>query len=182
MITLPDIGLKDFLLDNLILVKKLRDLHFKTPTEVCIERAGLITAFLKNEALSNDGPQVTRAKAINHFLSHRKVNFHDDNLLGGSTTSKPFGAPLYPEFMGLSIWAELDTISTRAINPQKLSEEEAEKCNFEIFPFWMDNTVMEKTRKRFNNPLSMQLLEKIVYYISGKAGCISHCVRITVVY
>jgi pyruvate-formate lyase len=83
---------------------------------------------------------------------------------------------MYPEFMGLSIWAELDTISKRTINPQKLTEEEADKCNFEIFPYWMDNTVMEKTRKKFNNPLSLQLLEKIVYYISGKAGCISHCV------
>ncbi|MDD5571219.1 MAG: pyruvate formate lyase family protein [Bacteroidales bacterium] len=176
MITLPDICLKEFNLDNLPLVKKLRSLHFKTQTEVCIERAELITEFLKNNKNSNDDSQVTRAKAVNHYLSNRKIFFHDDNLIGGATTSKAIGAPLYPEFMGLSIWAELDTISSRATNPQKLTEEAAEKCNFDIFPYWMDNTVLEKTRKKFNSPLSLQLLEKIVYYISGKAGCISHCV------
>ena len=176
MVTLPDISLKEFNLDNLPLVKKLRNLHFKTQTEVCIERAEFITAFLKNQKKSTDDFQVTRAEAINYYLSNRKIHFYDDNLIGGSTTSKPIGAPLYPEFMGLSIWAELDSISNRATNPQKLTEEEAEKCNFDIFPYWMDNTVLEKTRKKFSNPLSLQLLEKIVYYISGKAGCISHCV------
>jgi len=176
MVTLSDISLKDFQLENLPLVKNLRTAHFKTQTEVCIERAYLITDFLKQDKGINDDFQVTRAKAISHYLSNRKIVFHDDNLLGGSTTSKAIGAPMYPEFMGLSIWAELDTISKRTINPQKLTEEEADKCNFEIFPYWMDNTVLEKTRKKFNNPLSLQLLEKIVYYISGKAGCISHCV------
>ena len=176
MVTLSDISLNEFQLENLPLIKNLRTMHFKTQTEVCIERADLITEFLKQDKGLNDDFQVTRAKAISHYLSNRKIVFHDDSLLGGSTTSKAIGAPMYPEFMGLSIWAELDTISKRTINPQKLTEEEADKCNFEIFPYWMDNTVMEKTRKKFNNPLSLQLLEKIVYYISGKAGCISHCV------
>ena len=176
MITLPDISMKAVRLDTLPLVKKLRDLHFGTQTEVCIERAALITEFLQNNRNPGDDFQVTRAKSVSYYLSKRKVSFHDDNLLGGSTTSKAIGAPLYPEFMGLSIWAELDTISNRKINPQKLTAEEIESCNFDIFPFWMDNTVMEKTRKKFSNPLSLQLLEKIVYYISGKAGCISHCV------
>jgi formate C-acetyltransferase len=176
MVTLTDISLKDFQLENLPLIRNLRTMHFNTPTEVCIERADLITEFLKQDKGLDDDFQVTRAKAISHYLCNRKIVFHDDNLLGGTTTSKAIGAPMYPEFMGLSIWAELDTISKRTINPQKLTEEEADKCNFEIFPYWMDNTVMEKTRKKFNNPLSLQLLEKIVYYISGKAGCISHCV------
>jgi len=176
MITLKDISLKEYSLENLPLVKKLREAHFKTSTEVCIERAELLTAYMRDNQESADDSQVARAKAVNYYLSNKKALFHDDNLLGGSTTSKAIGAPLYPEFMGLSIWAELDTISDRDINPQKLTKEEIEKCNFDIFPFWMDNTVLEKTRKKFNNPLSLSLLEKIVYYISGKAGCISHCV------
>lgn len=178
MITLQDVRLQEYSLENLPLVKNLRELHFKTKTAVCIERARLMTSFLKNNKTSDENLQVLRAKAINHYLTNRKALFFDDNLLGGTTTSKSIGAPLYPEFMGLSIWPELDTISSRKINPQELSKEDAETCNFEIFPFWMDNTVMELTRKRFDNPLSLQLLEKIVYYISGKAGCISHCVPV----
>lgn len=176
MITLPDITLQDYTVDKLPLVKRLRKKHFNTSTEVCIERADLITNYLKAHSGNNESPQLSRAKAINYYLSNRKALFLDDNLLGGGTTSKLIGAPLYPEFMGLSIWPELDTISSRDSNPQILTEEEADKCNFDIFPYWMDRTVMEITRKRFDNPVSLQLLEKIVYYISGKAGCISHCV------
>lgn len=176
MITLPDITLQDYSLEKLPLVKRLREQHFDASTEVCIERAELMTNYLKAHSENNETPQLSRAKAINHYLSARKALFLDDNLLGGGTTSKLIGAPLYPEFMGLSIWPELDTISTRGSNPQILTEEEADKCNFDIFPYWMDRTVMEITRKRFDNPVSLQLLEKIVYYISGKAGCISHCV------
>ena len=176
MITLQDITLKEYTLEKLPLVKKLREKHFASDTEVCIERAELMTNYLRTHSGNKESPQLMRAKAINHYLSKRQALFLDDNLLGGSTTSKLIGAPLYPEFMGLSIWPELDTISTRKSNPQILTSKEADTCNFEIFPYWMDKTVMEITRKKFDTPLSLQLLEKIVYYISGKAGCISHCV------
>ena len=88
MVTLSDISLKEFQLENLPLIEKLRTIHFKTQTEVCIERAELITDFLSQKSFSNDNFQIIRAKAIHHYLSKRKVFFHDDNLLGGSTTSK----------------------------------------------------------------------------------------------
>lgn len=176
MITLPDTSLNQFSLDSLPLISKLRKQHFNTPTEVCIERAELMTGYLKENGDKEEDNQLIRARAIQYYLSNRKPIFFDDNLLGGSTSSKAIGAPIYPEFMGLSIWPELDTISTRKNNPQLLSDEEKTICNLDIFPYWMDKTVLEVARKKFDNPVSMQLLEKIVYYISGKAGCISHCV------
>jgi formate C-acetyltransferase len=176
MIRLKDKALKEYALNDLALIDRLRRSHFSTSTEVCIERARLMTEYFKKNDNQGINNQVLRARAIHHYLSNRKVEFFDDNLLGGSTTSKAIGAPLYPEFMGISIWPELDTISTRKNNPQQLTAEEAEICNLEIFPYWMDKTVLELTRTKFNNPQSMQLMEKIVYFISGKAGCISHCV------
>ncbi len=176
MVTLDDISLADVTLDTIPLVKRLRDRHFTTRTEVCIERADLMTDYLLEHETGDEDPQVVRAGAVAHYLSNRVAPFHDDNLLGGATTSKMIGAPLYPEFMGLAIWPELDTISKRKANPQVISAEETAACNFKIFPYWMDRTVMEVTRKKFSNPRSLQLLEKMVYYISGKAGCISHCV------
>lgn len=157
-------------------IQALRKAHFRTDTEVCIERARWITDYMKSRRPDGEAMIVSRARAVNHYLGHRAPYFLDDNLLAGSTTSKPLGAPLYPELLGLTIWPELETISTRKINPQKLSKADAELCNFEIFPYWMDRTVLEVTRKKFGNPLSLQLMEKIVFYINGKAGCISHCV------
>jgi len=176
MVTLQDLSLKNYTLDKLPLISRLRSAHFRTETEVCIERARLITEFMKEHLEDQMDGQIFRAQAVSHYLTNRQAVFPDDNLLAGSTTSKGIGAPLYPEFMGLSIWPELDTIGSRKKNPQKLTAREAEICNLEIFPYWMDRTVLEVTRKRFQNPRALQLLEKIVYFISGKAGCISHCV------
>ncbi len=175
-VTLKDISLKDITLDKLPLIKKLREDHFNTKTDVCIERAKLITEYLKEHDKDPEDFQVIRAKAINHFLSEKEALFYDGNLLGGSTTSKKIGAPIYPEFMGTTIWPELETISRRSINPQTLFSSDAEICNFDIFPYWLDRTALEVTRKRFNNPRCLQIMEKIVYYLNGKAGCISHCV------
>ena len=122
LVTLKDIRLKDYTLDNLPLIAKLREKQLHVGPEVCIERARHITRYLK-EMSSPDEPMETRyAGAVNHFLSSKEPLFFDDNLLAGTTTSKFFGAPVYPELTGLTIWPELDTISTREKNPLKLSK------------------------------------------------------------
>lgn len=177
-VTLPDVALRDHTLETLPRISELRRRHFATPTEVCIERARLVTEYLKRAGAGDAAPApLRRAGAIHHYLSRRRPLFHDDNLLAGSTTSKAIGAPVYPELVsGLAIWPELDTISTRAVNPQKLTREEVDVLNLEVFPYWMDRTVLEVTRRQFDHPKSLELFERIVFFICGKAGCISHCV------
>ncbi|SCX81284.1 pyruvate formate lyase family protein [Desulfoluna spongiiphila] len=175
-VTLTDPALSHVFLDTLPRVRALREAHFNTGTEVCIERARWVTDYMKNLRPEGEPMIISRARAVNHYLGNRDPLFLDDNLLAGSTTSKPLGAPLYPELLGLTLWPELETISHRKVNPQTLSKEDAHICNFEIFPYWMDRTVLEVTRKKYGNPLSLRLMEKIVFYINGKAGCISHCV------
>lgn len=175
MVTLKDIRLSEYNLDNLGLLKELREKQFKLRSSICIERAKYLTEYLKRDK-SADPPIIKRAKAVSHFLSNKEPIFHDNNLLAGTTTSKPLGAPLYPELVALTIWPELDTISTRKSNPQELSKEEADILNFEVFPFWMERNVLEVTRKRYGNPKPLKLFEQFTYYIAGKAGCISHTV------
>jgi len=177
-VALADVGLKEYdTLDRLPLIQDLRTRHFATKTEVCIERAKLITEYLKTRDDPDEPAELMRARAVRHYMSNRVPVFHDENLIAGSTTSKAIGAPIYPEFItGLSIWPELETISTRAVNPQGLTPEEIELLNFEIYPYWMDRTVVEVARKKYNNPKCLQLFEGVVFYISGKAGCISHCI------
>ncbi len=106
----------------------------------------------------------------------REPLFFDDNLLAGTTTSKFFGAPVYPELTGMTIWPELDTIGSREKNPLKLSREEAEELNFEIFPYWIERNILEYARRKYGNPECMKLFERLVYFIAGKAGAISHTV------
>ncbi len=175
-ITLQDLSLKAHTLDTLPRLKALRELSFTRQPEICIERARLITDYLRDHDHPSDSPEVRAAKKVAHFLKNRSASFHDRNLLAGSTTSKPLGAPLFPEYFALSLWPELMTVSEREKNPQMLTAEEARELNLKIFPFWMERNVLELARKRFNNPACMRLFESLVFFIAGKAGCISHCV------
>ena len=182
MISLDDISLKDFTLENLPRLKDLRDRSFARKPEICIERARYITRYLRDQDDPSDAPEVRQAKKVNYFLQNKSAVFHDRNLLAGSTTSKALGAPLFPEFFALTLWPELDTVSSRAKNPQKLTADEAKELNLDIFPFWMDNNVLEMTRSRINQSQnkelaeSLSLFESLVFFIAAKAGCISHAV------
>ena len=175
-INLEYITLKEYTLDNLPLLNRLRQKLLDESAEICIERADWITRYYKNGAASEDSIEIRYAKAVNYFLRNKAALFFDDNLLAGSTTSRPFGAPVYPEYTGLHIWPELDTISTREQNPLKLTKKDAEALNFDIYPYWMERNILEYTRKKYNNPKCMRLFERIVFFLATKTGCISHTV------
>ncbi len=174
--TLTDVRLRDYDLDNLKLLEKLRAGLFRTKAEICIEHAKYITQYLKEAPSDEDSIEIRYASAVNHSLSFKTPLFFDDNLLAGTTTSKACGAPIYPQYSGLSLWPELDTISTREKNPLKISAEEIDTLNHEIFPYWMKRNILEYTRKKHGNPPCMKLFERIIFFIAGKAGCLSHTV------
>jgi len=171
-----NIRLSEYTLEELPLLKRLKDGVLKAKPEVCIERSKYITAYLKNMSSPEEPVMIRNARAINHYLCNKAPMFFDDNLIAGTTSSKFFGAPVYPEFNGLLIWPEVYTISTREKNPLLLKKGEADELNYSIFPYWMDRTIHEYTRKRFNNPDCMKLFERLVFFLAGKAVCISHTV------
>ena len=149
---LENIGIDEYNLENLVLLKRLREELFNKKAEVCIERAKFITSYLRDMSTAEESTPIKYARAINYFLSNKKSLFFDDNLLAGTTTAKAFGAPVYPEWTGLTIWPELDTISSREKNPLRLTQEEAEELNFDIFPYWMERNILEYTRIKYKNP------------------------------
>lgn len=171
-----DISLSDITLDNLPILKELKKQHHTFQPEICIERAHYITEFLRDKSSDTDCIETRYARAVSHFLSHKMPIFPDNNILIGTTTSKKLGAPVYPEFTGLTIWPELDLISTRKKNPLKLDNNDANELNSSIFPYWTNRTVLELVRKQFNNPTCLKLFERLVFYLAGKSGCISHTV------
>ncbi len=179
-VSLPDVSLSDSSLATMPRIARLRAAHFEAPTEVCIERARLMTGWLVQHQNDASAP-LSRSRAVAHYLTNREPTFHDDNLLAGGTTSRRIGAPVYPELLGLTIWPELETIGEREGNPQLLTPEDGRILNEEVFPYWLDRSVLEVARRRCKEatggaPTSLRLFERIVFYICGKAGCISHCV------
>ncbi|MDA8163744.1 MAG: hypothetical protein M0017_01740 [Desulfobacteraceae bacterium] len=175
-ITLNDIGLKAYDLSNMPLLARLREANMGAKPEVCIERALHVTRSLQETAEGGDSMELRYARAVNRFLSEKAPLFFGDNLLAGTTTSKFYGAPVYPELTGMTIWPELDTISDRAKNRLRLSREDADTLNFEIYPFWMERSILEHARKKNGDPQCMRLFERIVFFLAGKAGAISHTV------
>jgi pyruvate formate-lyase/glycerol dehydratase family glycyl radical enzyme len=175
-VTLTDIRIADQDLATMPLLDALRKKSLSAKAAVCIERARHITTFLRDMAECEESMEIRYARAVNHFLSNKLPLFPDDSLLAGTTTSKAFGAPVYPELTGMTIWPELDTMSSREKNPQVISRRDADELNFNIFPYWMERNILEATRSREGNPPCMRLFEKIVFFIASKAGTISHTV------
>jgi pyruvate formate-lyase/glycerol dehydratase family glycyl radical enzyme len=105
----------------------------------------------------------------------------------GSTTCKFKGVLLYPELFGLVMWPELNSVSKRRPNPFYISEQDADKLNLKVYPHWMKKTVWEITRYRHyenqfheptvtDNPDEMKLLQNVVFFLTTKVICISHCI------
>lgn len=176
MLTLTDFRLANHTLLTMPRLAALRQACLSASAEVCIERARQVTAFLRDMGNYDEPMEIRYASAVAHYLANKAPLFFDDNLLAGTTTAKRFGAPVYPELTGMTIWPELDVMSTREKNPQILSRDDGDELNLGIFPYWLEKNILERTRKEFGNPPAMRLFERIVFFIASKAGTISHTV------
>jgi pyruvate formate-lyase/glycerol dehydratase family glycyl radical enzyme len=179
---LEDPYLAKYAIDDFPRLKKLKTRRFSLKPAVCVERAQLLTEYHRQNGFETDhsgaaiDPNLRQAQAMNHIMTHRKPIIHDDYLLAGSTTTKEVGVPIYPEFIGLTIWPELRTMGNRELNPNDISPRDADILNFEVFPYWMDRNVREYCRQKYDNPVSQQLEERFVLYFMMKNNAISHTV------
>jgi formate C-acetyltransferase len=186
-------------------VSHLRKIHFRAVPEICTERACLITQFhLRNGLLKKDRISILdKARAYRYVLENRNpivthnrayekkkkvlkpFQFKDAPLspFAGSTTSKFKGVPIYPEFLGLALWPELWNITKRKDNPYHITDSEVEDLNYKVFPHWIENSILEITKKRYFNGSGerygmneLELLERFVFFVTSKAQCISHTI------
>ena len=175
-VTLDDLSLHGISLDNLPRLKELRDLHFASHSEICVELPRLMTRYMKTMDNPDDPPELRAGKRLKYMLENKRPIIADDNLLAGTTTTKRIGAILYPDFLALPIWPELETVHSRKKNPYGITPEEIGELNFEIFPYWVDKTVLEVARRMYGNPPCQQVMERIVFFIATKPSSISHTI------
>ena len=157
-VTLDDLSLRDISLDSLPRLKELRAPHFPSHPEICVELPRLMTQYMKTMDDPDDSPELRVGKRLKYMLENKRPIIEGNNLLAGTTTTKPVGAILYPDFLALSIWPELETVHRRKKNPDGITPEEIEELNFEIFPYWLDRTVLEVGRKMYGNPPCQQVM------------------------
>jgi len=185
-------------------VSHLRDIYFRAVPEICTERPCLITRFHLDNGLFNKEriSILDKARAYRYVLENRTpivihsraydkrmepFEFRDASLFAGSTTSKFKGIPLYPEFIALTLWPELWTISRRTSNPYRITDSDAKDLNYKVFPHWIEKNILELTRERYYKENSkkdenrrqvseMKLFERLVFFLTSKPKCISHTI------
>ncbi|MFO8049264.1 MAG: pyruvate formate lyase family protein, partial [Desulfosudaceae bacterium] len=179
---LEDPFLARYRIEDFPRLKYLKNRRFNQRPAVCPERALLVTRYFRKNGFETDSagnpidPGLRQAGAMRYLMERKKPVIPERNLLAGSTTSKEVGVPVYPEFIGTTIWPELKTISSRELNPNDLSRQDADILNFEVFPFWMDRNVREYCRRVNKAPMSQQLEERFVLYFMMKNNAISHTI------
>jgi formate C-acetyltransferase len=201
-ITISDFALRDYGLTPR--VSTLRDIYFRAMPEICVERPRLITRYSLDNGLFEQEKIfiLDKAKMYRYVLENRipiirhtqgfekgmkPFKFEESPLFAGSTTSKLKGVPLYPEFLALTLWPELWTMSKRANNPFHITAAEVEELNTAIFPHWMEKNILELARRRSyeenwrkygleNHAPEIKLLQRIVFFLASKPECISHTI------
>jgi len=179
---LEDPYLANYSLNDFPRLKYLKNRRFALKPAICVERAKLVTEYHKENGFELDkagnpfDPELRQAGAVNYIMSNKKPIIHDMHLIAGSTTSKEVGIPLYPELIATAIWPELKTIGERELNPNDISDKDADILSLEVFPYWMERNVREYCRTKHNNPKSQALEEGWVFYFMMKTNAISHTV------
>jgi formate C-acetyltransferase len=142
--------------------------------EVCVQRARYITEYMKGEGAWFEPPVIRRAKAVAHVLRNLEVRIRPDELIVGGITSKQVGAIVYPEFISLLIWPELNTLAERQGNSLQIGEAEKNELDKEIFPFWQEKIVTNYAENFTSPPTPISLLGRFGVFLLTEAGGISH--------
>lgn len=118
--------------------------HVKTFSPmICLERALLVTeSYRRTESLE---PVLRRAHSLRHVLENMTVYICPGEVLAGNQASRPFSAPLFPEYAIAWFDKELDSIPGRPIDRFDLPENTRQKMR-PVFDYWHGKTLYEKAK------------------------------------
>lgn len=161
-------------LDAFPRISRLYDRLMSSRKEICVQRAHYITEYMKGEGAWFEPPVIRRAKAVAHVLRNLDVKIYPDELIAGGITSKRLGATVYPEFISLLIWPELNTLAEKGENSLKIGDAEKDELDKVIFPYWQDKVVTDYAEDFTSPPTPIALLGRFGIFLLTEAGGISH--------
>ncbi len=161
-------------LDSFPRLSRLLNELLESKKEICIQRARYLTQYMKGTEVWFEPAVVRRARAVAHILRNLEVCIYPDELIVGGLTSKRVGAIIYPEFIGLLIWPELEMLADRGSNSLRISEAEAQELDKEIFPFWQGKVLADYADDFTSPPTPLMLLEQFGFFLLTEAAGISH--------
>ena len=120
--------------------QKLKQAYMQHKPNLCAERSELVTeSYRQTEALP---PVLRQALAFDKVLTEMPIWIQDGELIVANIASRPRGAFLFPEYGHGWLMNELDTISTRRVDPWLLSDEDKPRLK-SCMEYWKGKTLAD---------------------------------------
>lgn len=114
-------------------VKRLRQTYLDTTDKVVIDILHIRTRVMQET--EGEPKEIRQAKAFSAIVREMPINIYPDEPFVGWLFCEPRGANLSAG-QALAIESELDTLSTREINPFFVSDEDKRELREKIIPYW----------------------------------------------
>jgi pyruvate formate-lyase/glycerol dehydratase family glycyl radical enzyme len=179
---LDDPFLSEYSLEDFPRVKGFHKAHFSIRPEICAERPAILTEWFRQNGFEfkKDGsawePELRQGHAFKYLMENRHPIIAENDLIAGTTTTKPIGVVIYPDTSGTLIWGELLTAAYRPLNRYDISDETVRVLHHEVFPYWTRRNIREWVRSEYGNPLCQRLDERFAVYFLWKTVALSHTI------
>jgi pyruvate formate-lyase/glycerol dehydratase family glycyl radical enzyme len=128
-------------------VLRLREQSMCSRESISAERAQLITRFYSGDEAFGLSAPVSRAKAFEYVLKHKRICINDGELIVGERGPAPKATPTYPEICLHSLH-DLEILNDREKVSFSVDEEVKQIYRDEIIPFWKGNSNRDRIMER----------------------------------
>ncbi len=123
-------------------VKRLHQQSIDTPTTLTIERALIETAFYK-ENYGKMPNCILRAQNFYEICKKKTIYIGEDELIVGERGPMPKAVPTFPELTCHTV-EDLHTLNDRELQPYLISQEDINRYEREVIPYWQGRTQRER--------------------------------------
>lgn len=123
-------------------IKRLHKLSVETEPTLTIERALIETAFYK-ENYGKMPNCILRARNFYEICKKKTIYIGKDELIVGERGPVPKAVPTFPELTCHTV-EDLHTLNTRDLQPYRISQENIDRYEQEVIPYWEGRTQRER--------------------------------------
>lgn len=123
-------------------IKRLHKQSVETEPTLTIERALIETAFYK-ENYGKMPNSILRARNFYEICKKKTVYIGKDELIVGERGPVPKAVPTFPELTCHTV-EDLHTLNTRDLQPYRISQEDIDRYEQEVIPYWEGRTQRER--------------------------------------
>ncbi|MEA4854129.1 MAG: glycyl radical protein [Christensenella sp.] len=133
--------------------QRLKDSLINVKSEVCLERAKIVTrVYQETEGLD---PLERKARAFDAVLKEMTLFVVDEELICGHQASKRRSSPLFPEFAVEWVDEEIETFPTRAQDKFQITPEQIADYRENVVSYWRGKTFNDRVRSYLTEDVNL---------------------------